>query len=77
MNRTSTIILFVILNCFLSSSIIAEQAKINNVLFIVSDDLKASVLGSYGDAVCKTPNIDKLAREGMVFKRAFSNVIYA
>ena len=46
------------------------KAKIKNVLFIVSDDLKASVLGCYGDTVCKTPNIDKLASEGMVFNRA-------
>lgn len=47
------------------------DAAIKNVLFIVSDDLKASVLGCYGDKVCKTPNIDRLAREGMVFKRAY------
>ncbi|NNC87342.1 MAG: sulfatase [Akkermansiaceae bacterium] len=44
---------------------------VRNVLFLVSDDLKASVLGCYGDPVCKTPHIDKLAREGMVFERAY------
>ena len=49
----------------------ASETEIKNVLFIVSDDLKASVLGCYGDTVCKTPNIDKLAREGMVFNRAY------
>lgn len=48
-----------------------SEAKIQNVLFIVSDDLKASVLGCYGNKVCKTPNIDKLAGEGVVFKRAY------
>jgi len=48
-----------------------SEAKIRNVLFIVSDDLKASVLGCYGDKVCHTPNIDKLAREGMVFNHAY------
>ena len=47
------------------------DAAIKNVLFIVSDDLKASVLGCYGDKVCKTPNIDRLAREGVVFERAY------
>ena len=49
----------------------AAEAKIKNVLFIISDDLKASVLGCYGDKVCKTPNIDKLASEGLVFNRAY------
>jgi iduronate 2-sulfatase len=40
-------------------------------LFIISDDLKASVLPAYGDHVCKTPNLDKLAASGMVFERAY------
>ena len=47
------------------------KRKIRNVLFIVSDDLKASALGCYGNKVCRTPNIDKLAREGMLFNRAY------
>jgi len=45
--------------------------KIKNVLFIISDDLRANVLGCYGDKFCKTPNIDKLARSGMLFQRAY------
>ncbi|MEM9141730.1 MAG: sulfatase [Bacteroidota bacterium] len=49
----------------------SPDARIKNVLFIVSDDLKANVLGCYGNMVCKTPNIDKLAREGVVFNRAY------
>ncbi len=47
------------------------ESTIQNILLIVSDDLKASVLGCYGDKVCKTPNIDKLAASGMVFERAY------
>jgi iduronate 2-sulfatase len=49
----------------------AEEPAIKNVLFLISDDLKASVLGCYGDRVCQTPNIDKLAADGLVFERAF------
>jgi len=49
----------------------SNEAKIKNVVLIVSDDLKASVLGCYGDKVCRTPNIDRIAKNGMVFQRAY------
>ena len=48
-----------------------ERRPIRNVLLIVSDDLKASVLGCYGDKVCQTPHIDRLARSGVVFNHAY------
>ena len=47
------------------------EKMIDNVIFIISDDLKASVLGSYGDEICHTPNIDRLAQEGVVFDRVY------
>ena len=37
-----------------------------NVLFIAVDDLRPN-LGCYGDTYAKTPNIDSLAAEGLVF----------
>ena len=46
-------------------------ARVQNVLFLISDDLKASTLGCYGDPLVKTPNIDRLAKQGMVFERAY------
>ena len=49
----------------------AEFVVVKNVMFLICDDLKASVLSCYGDKVCKTPNIDKLAKSGMVFNRAY------
>jgi iduronate 2-sulfatase len=60
----------------LSMTSAAEQPShtppaIKNVLFIVSDDLKAKVLGCYNDAFCQTPNIDRLASAGVVFDRAY------
>ena len=45
--------------------------RVTNILLIMSDDLKASALPAYGNTVCKTPNIDRLAKSGMVFERAY------
>jgi iduronate 2-sulfatase len=44
---------------------------IRNVLLIVSDDLRANVLGCYGDSKCQTPNIDRLAKQGLLFESAY------
>lgn len=62
-------ILFLLLEHGLSVSLSASPVK--NVLFIISDDLRANVLGCYGNTICQTPNIDKLSREGLVFDRAY------
>ncbi len=43
-----------------------------NVLFIVVDDLNKTV-GSYGHPMVKTPNIDRLASEGVQFDHAYCN----
>ncbi len=47
------------------------QRKDYNVLFIISDDLTATAVSSYGNNVCKTPNIDKLASEGVRYTKAY------
>ena len=43
-----------------------------NILFIVADNQPASILGSYGNPDVKTPNIDRLASEGLRFTNAFA-----
>ena len=49
----------------------SPTAKAENILFLISDDLKASVLPAYGDPTCRTPHLDRLAASGMVFERAY------
>ena len=49
----------------------AEKTR-PNVLLICVDDLKPA-LGCYGDALAKTPNIDRLAARGIRFDAAYCN----
>jgi len=42
-----------------------------NIVWIVTEDL-SPILPAYGDSTVKTPNIDRLAREGIVYTNVFS-----
>lgn len=42
-----------------------------NLVLIIADDLSAEDIGPYGNAKVQAPNLDRLAREGMRFDRAF------
>jgi len=53
----------------LSGSTTIEPSSKLNVLFIIADDLNCAI-GAYGDALVKTPNLDKLAKEGVLFGNA-------
>ena len=50
------------------------ETKRPNILWIIAEDL-SPFMGCYGDDVNRehTPHIDKLANEGVLFKRAYSN----
>lgn len=43
-----------------------------NILFVFADQLRTMELGCYGGNQVRTPNLDRLAREGVLFSKAFS-----
>ena len=50
----------------------ASAADRPNIIFIMSDDHAAHAIGAYGSHVNKTPNLDRLARDGMIFTSVFA-----
>ncbi|GAA5505149.1 arylsulfatase [Novipirellula caenicola] len=50
----------------------AEEPVRPNIVFIMADDLGYGDLGCYGQQMIKTPNIDRLASEGMRFTQAYA-----
>ena len=65
--------ILVIIICFLINNIINANSENNpkklNVLFIIADDLNCDI-GVYGSPDVFTPNIDKLASQGVLFENA-------
>ena len=57
---------FSMLFCLLN----AQSTVRPNILFIPVDDLRPE-LGCYGNKIIQTPNIDKLAKNGIIFNRAY------
>ena len=65
--------LFLILAVAFTGAIRADEvapAKRPNVLFIAVDDLRPE-LGCYGNPIIKSPNIDRLAKQGLQLNRAY------
>jgi arylsulfatase len=61
-------VLFVIL----SSLPVGAQNKLPNIVYILADDLGYGDIGVMGQQKIETPNIDQLARNGMLFKNYYA-----
>ncbi|WP_303317250.1 sulfatase [Flavivirga abyssicola] len=74
MNKLKTT-LFLVFGCILfSCSNKVQEVKKPNILWIIAEDL-SPFMGCYGDSINTghTPVIDKLASEGVLFKRAYAS----
>jgi len=71
-NRKVLLSVFV---CLLTLSCVTEKKvdKPLNVVWISCEDM-GPILGAYGNTIIKTPNLDRLAREGVLYKNAYSTV---
>src|SRR5687767_1416838 len=48
-----------------------EKAARPNILLVFTDDHASHAIGAYGSKINKTPHIDRLAKEGVLFRNCF------
>ncbi len=76
MKKSPLALLAILFTAFLADArpAIAADAPPPNILFIIFDDWNGSThAGAYGCDWIKTPNFDRVAREGVLFKNAFTS----
>jgi len=73
--KTQQLLLLLLLVINISVTAQKKEAK-PNIILIMADDMGYSDLGSYGSEI-QTPNLDKLASEGLRFKEFYNNAICA
>ncbi len=61
----STVLLFLLV---LSG---CNRSQRPNIIFLLADDHRWDALGAAGNTIIKTPNLDKMAEEGVFFRNAF------
>lgn len=63
--------IFLLIHCvYLSTIAYGQQSERPNILWIVSED-NSPFIGAYGDSLATTPNIDQLAKQGIMFNNAY------
>jgi len=55
-----------------SAAVQAQEAQKPNIIYIMCDDMGYADLGCYGQQYISTPNLDRMAAEGMRFTQAYA-----
>ena len=63
------LIYIIFLPLYISYSCSSDHAR-PNILFIMSDDHAYQAISAYDDRLIETPNIDRIAQEGILFTNA-------
>ena len=69
MNQRLLIVLAGLLCCWQANG---QDRGLPNMVIFIADDLGVNDIGPYGNTVVRTPHLDQLATESMLFKRAFA-----
>ena len=72
MKRKSKLSLFFLIMLLLAACKMTKTKKPLNILWLVAEDLSPYYLNAYGDSRAPTPNLDRLAKEGVVYTHNFS-----
>src|SRR5688572_15178065 len=50
----------------------SSSTALPNIIFVMADDMGSADIGPFGQKVIATPNLDRMAREGMRFTQAYT-----
>lgn len=70
--RMNNRVIRAVLVAFFCASCSAQASEKPNIIFILTDDLGFNQVGAYGNTPIKTPNLDKMAANGIRFDQAYA-----
>lgn len=71
LRRTGIAVAAVALSCCATAKAVAAAAKRPNIIFILTDDQRWDAMSCMGHPFLKTPNMDRIRTEGVLFRNAF------